>query len=531
MSANGKAEIVITAVDKATATLNQISNRLEAATLPARNLSAALGKLYNATGLGAVKSAVGGLTSSIAGLAAASVGIGGVYAGTIGSLLSFANHAADAADKIGDLSARYQVHAHTIQVYGGLVEEAGGSTEDAAAAMGKLRKAMNEAVHGGAEQVAAFNGIGISMEKLKKMSPEEVMQQMADAFKGSNKEGEKNAVLLELMGKNGSIFMDVMNKGSAAYQQRLEEMRADGSLLTEEQLQQADDYDKSWRRLQRTLEGVKTALGLKLAHALESTVQWMQKWVVIHREAIDKKFEEFLKKLPSLLEAAAQMLQGLWSVAQAVGSVFKMVNSVFGGTGAALLLVGGIMSPVILAAGQLAFAVGKALWIVGNFTRIIPIVGTLLRGLFAIFLANPIGLLITAVTTLAYVIYQNWDNITAYVGEAWERIKSVFSVGFFDGLFQLWLEGWQAFGNAIVGIIKTLTPDFLMPDSLKNFKFTFATEHAQNVTTQAAQAQQQNIKNTVRLEIDSEGRPRVKELSAGSDNTTIDVMSGLNMAM
>lgn len=530
MSAAAKAEIVITAVDQVSAKLNAISARIDGVTAPVRRLGSAFAGVYGASGVKGVVGAFGSLADTTAGAARNAVLMAGSLGAAVGAVIGFAKHAADAADKIGDLSARYQVHAHSIQVYGGLVEEAGGSTEEAAAAMGKLRKAMNEAIHGGTEQAAAFAGVGISVEKLKKMSPEEVMQQMADAFKSSNKEGEKNAVLLQLMGKNGTVFMDVMNKGGAAYQQRLEEMRADGSLLSEEQLKQADEFDKSWSRMQRTLEGVKNALGLRLAKAIEPMVQGIQKWVVANRALIDQKFEEFLAKLPALLEAAGQLLQGLWSVAQGVASAFKAVASVIGPTGAALAGVTVVMSPFLLAAGQLAFAIGKVVWVLGNFTGIIPkLMALLSNGLWATMMANPIGLIIAAVAALAYVIYKNWDNITAYVGAAWERIKAVFEVGFFDGMFQMWLEGWQAFGNAIVGIIKTLTPDFLMPDSLKNFQFTFATERAQKVTSEAAQAQQQNITNTVRLEIDAEGRPRVKDMKAGSDKTTIDVYSGLSM--
>lgn len=530
MSAAAKAEIVITAVDQVSAKLNAISARIDGVTAPVRRLGSAFAGVYGASGVKGVVGAFGSLADTTAGAARNAVLMAGSLGAAVGAVIGFAKHAADAADKIGDLSARYQVHSETIQVYGGLVEEAGGSTEDAAAAIGKLRKAMNEAAHGGVEQAAAFAGIGISVEQLKKMSPEEVMLQMADAFKGSNKEGEKNAVLLQLMGKNGTVYMDVMNKGSAVILERFKEMRADGSMLSDEQKQQADEFDKSWSRMQRTLEGVKNGLGLKLAKAIEPIVDGIQKWLVVNRDMIDQGFEKFLKKLPEILETVGELFRDLWGIAKLVGRAFQFVSNVIGPVGVVLAVVAGVLAPFILAAGQLAFAIGKVVWVLGNFTGIIPkLMALLSNGLWATMMANPIGLIIAAVAALAYVIYKNWDNITAYVGAAWERIKAVFEVGFFDGMFQMWLEGWQAFGNAIVGIIKTLTPDFLMPDSLKNFQFTFATERAQKVTSEAAQAQQQNITNTVRLEIDAEGRPRVKDMKAGSDKTTIDVYSGLSM--
>lgn len=529
-----KTEIVIAAVDKATATLSQIGARMEALTKPAGDLSKALGKLYDATGLGGVKKAVGGLKDSILGLGGAMIGIGGLYSGTVGSIVMFGNHAAEAADKIGDLSARYQIHAHTLQVYGGMVEEAGGTTEDAAAAIGKLRKAMNEAIHGGQEQAQAFAGVGISVEQLKKMAPEDVMQRMADAFKGSNKEGEKNAVLLELMGKNGTVFMDVMNQGGDAYRQRLEEMRADGSLLSQEQLKQADDYDKSWRRMQRTLDGVKTALGLKLANALESTVQGIQKWIVANRALIDQKFDAFLKKLPEILEVGKNLLEGLWGVVQSVGGAFKMLNSVLGPTGATLLMVGGLMSPVIMAAGQLGFAIAKVTFLMASAAKMalpwfIAALNNLRLALFSLS-GFPLVALTAGFAMLVVNAARNFGELVDVVMESWERIKAVFDLSFFGGIGQALLEAFQWAINGILRTVQDVLGSFA-PQWLKDFRVTVATDNAKNYTAaQASQAQRQDIRNTVRLEIDAEGRPRVKEMRAGSDNTTIDVSSGLYMA-
>ncbi len=531
MSNPARTEIVIAAVDKATATLNQISAKLESVTKPAGDLAKAFSNLYKATGLSAVKSAVGGLTSSLTGLATATVGVAGVYSGTIGSIIGFSNSAVEAADKIGDLASRYQVHAHTLQVYGALVEESGGSLEDAAASIGKLRKAMNEATHGGKEQAAAFAGVGISIAELKAMKPEDAMLRIADAFKGSTQEGAMNSVLLELMGKNGTVMMDTMKQGADAIMQKFAEMRADGRLLTDEQIKQADASDKAWRRMTGTIAGVKNSLGLQLAEKLQPLIEGVQKWVVANRALIQSKFDKFLEKLPGIISVGTEMFSGLWSVAQGVASAFKSVSSVLGPTITALIMIGGIMSPVIMAAGQLVFVVGKFALLIGNLTGVIPFAIRALSGLWSVMLANPIGIIIAAVAGMAYIIYSNWDGIVAYVSGAWDRIKAVFDGGFFDGLIQVWMESWQALGNGILGIIKSIVPDSWMPKALQDMQFTFATDRAQRVTAEkAAQAQRQDISNRISIKIDADGRPRVTEMKSGSAQTQLDVSTGLSMA-
>lgn len=530
MTTQTKTELVISAVDKATATLNQIGAKMEGLIKPAGDLHKALGKLYDATGLGAVKSAVGGLSRSLVGLATSTVGIAGVYSGTIGEIAKFGITAAETADKIGDLSEKYQVHANTLQVYGALVEEDGGTMDDTAAAIGKLKKAMNEATHGGKEQAAAFAGVGISLAELKSMKAEQVLERMAGAFKGSDKDLAKQAVLLELMGKNGQVMMGTMNRGADGIRDKFAQMRADGRLLSDEQLAAGDRFDKVWQRLQGTLDGVKTTLGLRLAEKIRPMFENIQQWTVANRALIESKFDAFLKKLPALLDAGVQMFQGLWGVAQTVGSVFKSLNSVFGPTVTTLMMLGGLLSPVILAAGNLAWAVGGLAVKVGLLAwQFLPALTAGLRLVWGVMMANPIGLIVAAVVGLGVIVYQNWDGIVAYIESAWERIKSVFSVNFFDGIIQLWLESWQMLGNGILGVIRSILPDKLMPEAMRNFNFTFATERAGSLTAAQAASRKTEVGGTLKIQL--EGAPaKVTEVTKAGNAMDIDVSSGLYMA-
>lgn len=532
MSQQNKTELIISAVDRASATLTQIGARMSNLVKPASDLKRSLGGLSDASGFTSVVTGIGKIGKSIPAAARAIAGIAGVASGAVGSIALLATSAVDAADRIGDLSAKYQIHSDLIHVYGNLVEEAGGSFEDAAVGMGKLKKAMNEAIHGGKSQAAAFAGIGISVASLRKMSPEQVMEKMADAFKGSDKDLAKQSVLLELMGKNGTVFMDVLNQGSESYRQRLAEMRADGMLFTESQLQQADGYDKSWKRLQRTLAATKESLGLRLANALEPVVKAGQKWMVVNQGLIDQKFDRFLEKLPGILEAAKNMAIGLFSGVEKLMVVFSGLSSVLGSGNVLLLLLTIAVSPAIVAFGGLAVAVFSFVVKLGMVSGAIPFLISTLSMLWGVMLANPVGLLVAAVAGLAVIVYRNWDGIVQYVSRAWGRIKAVFGVDFFDGLLQLWMESWQTFANGVIGIIRTLMPDSWMPDAMRKFNVTFATERAQNVTAAAAAQTRNNqeVRNTIRLEIDAEGRTKVKELRSGSPATTLDVATGLTMA-
>jgi hypothetical protein len=331
------------------------------------------------------------------------------------------------------------------------------------------------------------------------------------------------------MGKNGQVMMGTFNRGADGIKDKFAEMRADGRLFSDDQLKQADQFDKVWRRLMGTIDGLKTMLGLRLAEKLQPMFENIQKWTVANRALIESKFDKFLEKLPQIISIGVEMFKGLWGVAQTVMGVFKSLNSVFGPTITTLLLLSGLMAPVILAAGSLAWAVGGLGVKLGMLAwQFLPAVTTGLRAVWAVMMANPIGLIIAAVVGLGLIIYSNWDSIVAYVSGAWERIKSVFSINFFQGLIQTWLEAWQALANGILGIIKTLLPDALMPEAMRNFKFTFAADRANNMTAAQAAANKTEVGGTLKIQI--EGAPaKVTEVKSAGNAMDIDVSSGLAM--
>lgn len=466
-----------------------------------------------------------GLTATVGGAGAALVGL--------------AKSSADAIDKIGDLSGKFQINSEALQVYSEFVKEDGGSIEDAAASIGKLKKSMNEAMHGGKEQAAAFAGVGISLAELKQMKPEQVMERMAAAFKGSDKDMAKQAVLLELMGKGGEVMMGAMNRGADAYKQKLAEMREDGRIASEDQKETADKFSNAWQRVTGVFEGLKNALGLDLAKVLLPIIENVRRWAVANRELIQGRFAEFLKHLPALLDDVWLVTQAVWKGFSFLADVVKVIGHTLG------------MTNTVILGAAIAFAA-----LIVSLASASSAVFGFLRAGWA--LLGPWGQIAAVVIWFASVVYSNWDSIVGYVESAWNRIKDVFEVGFFDGLIQVWLEQWQALANGILGVIKSIPLVSELP-AIKNIKaFTFATDRAESLkyggrsshdnaesvrlgnyaaqanpapmtAADAARTQKTEVGGLLRVEINAEGRPRVTEVKKAGPAMDIDVMSGLSM--
>ncbi|MCF1444497.1 hypothetical protein ACI2VK_24545 [Ralstonia nicotianae] len=448
MGNSNKAEIVITALDKASAVLTRIGEKFDSITKPVGRVHEAVSKFSDATGFGKMQSAVGGLTEKLKGLATASVGLGVGYSVALGGMIAMAHKAAEAIDQVGDLASRYGVATQDIQVFGGFVEEAGGSVEDASKAIGKLNKNMSLARAGSKEMQAAFATANITLQDLRTKTPAEVLFKMAEAAKVSQKEGAKLATLEALMGKSGSIMLDTLNKGGDELRERYQQMTADGALYTAEQIAQADAFDKSWRRMSRTVESVRNSMGMKLANAIQPLVDRMQAWVVANRAMLESKVDKFAAALPGVLTDVLDVFQALWGIALKLGGAFKALKEAIGPTNAVLAVLAPILAPVVLAVGQVVFAFGRFAWILGNglFIMLPKLIG-LIRLVGVAFMTNPILLAIGLIAAGAYLLWRNWDTVVGWLKAAWQTLGEVAM-----GTVQAVLAIWSGIGEALIAV-------------------------------------------------------------------------------
>lgn len=561
-----KAVFSISVLDNFSGKLRDFNKKLSDLNRPVRRLQQSLKGLGKATGLDGVGESMSkageGVTTTLRNLAL----LGAAGAG----LFRLATSAVEAADDIGDLAEQTGASARALQVFGGMATLSGGSLEETAKAIGKLNRSMFEARAGSEKAQEAFRAAGISMHDLRTLSPEQVMEKMAAQFERMPNQGKKLVIANALMGKSSSALVAVLNQGEKAIRDYAHQLEEDGQLLSPEQLEVADRFDQRMSRVKGTLSGLRNLLGLELAEALMPFLEQFRTFLQMNREKIRSGFQTFLQHLPTLIPAVVTGLEVLWKVVTTVAKVIEWAGHTFGATNTAFIVLGLACAPLISAllsiagvAINVASALGGGLfkaftsvfrWVASSprvlmflmrsllaVRSAVMFLGSALKGVFRLLLANPIVLVIAAIAGAVYLIYKNWDGIVSYLSDMWGRIKAVFEVGFFSGLFQIWLEAWQGFGNLVLGVVRELTPDWLMPDKLRNFRFTFAEERAAQVTggattvkpptaAEAARAsstrnqQQVDVGGTLRIEMNRSGVPSISSMRPNNDGVQYDVL-------
>lgn len=97
--------------------------------------------------------------------------------------------------RIQDLSTRFNVDAVALQKLGNAAELHGSSLESVAKGFNKLEIASSRALGGNEQMVKAFNHLGISVEDLKKLSPEQLMVKLG-------KSSGDAADMVKILGRN-----------------------------------------------------------------------------------------------------------------------------------------------------------------------------------------------------------------------------------------------------------------------------------------------------------------------------------------
>lgn len=180
-----------------------------------------------------------------------------------------------------------------------------------------------------------------------------------------------------------------------------------------------------------------------------------------------------LTLLKSALEGLAisfgqLLMPALKSIVSAVQSVVDWLNSLDEGTKKIIVtvaLVAGALGPVLIIIGKVISAVGTIMTVVPKIAGVINVVKGAFAALNTTMLANPIFLIIAAITALvaAFIYLWNncegfrqfwidlWENVKQIAITVWNAIKSFFSA--------VW-EGIKSIFTTVLGVIKTLVTTY-----------------------------------------------------------------------
>jgi hypothetical protein len=185
-----------------------------------------------------------------------------------GSFTSFVAGAASAVAAVDDLSKRTGVSAQTLQAYQFAAEQSGVSVETFGKGIQKLGINLGEAQTGNKSAIKSFADLGLSVEELTRLSPEQAFEKVAAAISQLPNPAQQAAAAVGLFGKSGAELVPVFQEGAGFLGEMRRQAEALGLVLGDTQVQNLAQLDDSFGVLSATVQAFKQRVTADLAPAL-----------------------------------------------------------------------------------------------------------------------------------------------------------------------------------------------------------------------------------------------------------------------
>lgn len=160
------------------------------------------------------------------------------------------------ASSLGEVAQQLGVSTNALQEYRYAASQAGLSSEEMDQALGQLTRRIGEAASGTKAQAEAFQKLGISVKDANGdvIDAGDAIPRIADALRGVESPAERAAILMDLFGRSGQKLEPLLAGGAGAVNELRDAAHKLGIVLSEEQIQNADDTADKLSAVQQVLQ-------------------------------------------------------------------------------------------------------------------------------------------------------------------------------------------------------------------------------------------------------------------------------------
>jgi len=211
---------------------------------------------------------LGGMAKTMGVVAVAAAGISAAI-----GLVKWGAAFGDAAEQLDKTAQKLNMTATEVSKWNALATTAGMSTQSFASSATRLERAMFAAANGGKAQKAAFDQLGISIDKNSTATG--TLLQISDKFKNMENGPKKIAAAMTLMGRSGAEMIPIFNQGSEAIREQFELADQYGAVVSESMQAAGLAVDNAMDEMSLGMQGVKNTLFEALAPAIVATTEFM----------------------------------------------------------------------------------------------------------------------------------------------------------------------------------------------------------------------------------------------------------------
>jgi len=176
----------------------------------------------------------------------------------VSSVTSLAKEAAAAADAIGKLSASTGVAAEPLQVFQKLAEDNGISGDKLGEALKRMTKRVAEAKMGFGEALPALKQLGLNVDDLANMKPEQAFLKIGAAIGELPQKGAQAAAAFKIFSDQGLAMVPMFADMEKNVKATADELLDLGAVLSGTQIKNIETMNTRWQTVYETIKKIGT---------------------------------------------------------------------------------------------------------------------------------------------------------------------------------------------------------------------------------------------------------------------------------
>lgn len=233
---------------------------------------------------------------------------------------------------------------------------------------------------------------------------EEGFHAIVRAMKDAPSVSRRNAIAAAAFGRSASEAM--IRLADADLDDLFAAADRDRGVLPRSAFEAAERFNDAWSRVGQTIEGVRDAIGSRLAEVLEPVLNQFADWIAANRELIAEKVEEWITWVVEGVKELALELPGLVTrIENLVKQINEVVESI-GGWRNVLIGVAGVIT------GKLTLALVGLIAQLGLFGKAL--------------LTTPIGWIFLGIGLAIAGVTKRWDDFKNAIEQGWSGLGDIF---------------------------------------------------------------------------------------------------------
>jgi hypothetical protein len=342
----GGFSVTISAVDKASAKLDQINKRIAKITAPVKRLQASFKKFSEISGLAKLGNGFASIAraslsafQAISRIVAPLSAITG--AASVAGMYKLVSAWGEFGQRLGNSAIRTKMSADQLQALQGAAELSGASAEQLTNGMQKLGDNMVDAIGGRApEVVVMMQTLGIAFRNADGSARKaaDVLPELADKIASIKDPSLQARAATALMGGAAEELLPFLRKGSAGIAEYTEAARFYG-VTNDKGAEAARNLKEQQTRLELSVRGLTNSIAEQLSPVLGPMLRHLADWIAMNREWISTEITDRVKEFATWVgninwadvgQGIKEFIQGAKDCAAAVGGWTRVGEILFG---------------------------------------------------------------------------------------------------------------------------------------------------------------------------------------------------------